>query len=114
MMRTQRLRVGSVRPDGTRPVTGTDGTGLFLPGEVGPEPLESAPVPRILSAEEVAQLAAIIGRAPSVHNSQPWKLRAAGSALELLADPSRQLQRTDPAGREMLLSCGAALLGLRL
>jgi hypothetical protein len=114
MMRTQRLRVGSLRPDGTRPVTGTDSTGLFLRGEVGPEPLESAPVPRTLSAEEVARLAAIMGRAPWVHNTQPWKLRTAGPALELLADPSRQLRRTDPAGREMLLSCGAALFGLRL
>lgn len=113
MTRTQRLRVGSARPDGTRPVTGTDGTGLVLRGEVGPEPLGSAPVPS-LSAEEVARLAAVMGRAPSVHNTQPWKLRAAGSALELLADPSRQLRRTDPAGREMLLSCGAALFGLRL
>jgi hypothetical protein len=109
-----RLRVGSVRPDGTRRVKGTDGAGLLLRGEVGPEPLESAPAPRILSAEEVARLAAIMGRAPSVHNTQPWTLRTAGPALELLADPGRQLRRTDPAGREMLVSCGAALFGLRL
>lgn len=114
MSRTPRLRVGSVRPDGTRPVTGTDVAGLLLRGEVGPEPLEYAPAPRILSAEQVARLAAIMGRAPSVHNTQPWKLRATGPALELLADPSRQLRRTDPAGREMLVSCGAALFGLWL
>ncbi len=34
-------------------------------------------------------------------------------AIELYADPRRKL-RVDPAGREMLISCGAALFGLRL
>ena len=52
-------------------------------------------------------------RAPSVHNTQPWRFRVSPDAVELWTDPRRKL-RTDPAGREMLISCGAALFGLRL
>ena len=48
-------------------------------------------------------------RAPSVHNSQPWHWRVGPTSLNLYADPSRRLPRTDPHGREMVLSCGAAL-----
>jgi hypothetical protein len=52
-------------------------------------------------------------RAPSVHNTQPWRFRVSQDTVELYADASRQL-RTDSDGREMLVSCGAALYGLRL
>jgi hypothetical protein len=52
-------------------------------------------------------------RAPSVHNTQPWRFRLGPDAIELLTDPRRKLQ-ADPSGREMLISCGAALFGLRL
>jgi hypothetical protein len=52
-------------------------------------------------------------RAPSVHNTQPWRFRVGSRAVELRCDPGRQL-KTDAAGREMLISCGAALFGLRL
>ncbi len=48
-------------------------------------------------------------RAPSVHNSQPWRWRFDGGTLELFADRSRQLPATDPQGRGLVLSCGAAL-----
>jgi hypothetical protein len=58
-------------------------------------------------------LVSVAARAPSVHNTQPWRFRAGGQAIELYADADRQL-RTDPDGREMLVSCGAALYGLRL
>jgi nitroreductase len=52
-------------------------------------------------------------RAPSVHNTQPWRFRVTPDAVELWTDPRRKL-RADPSGREMLISCGAALFGLRL
>ncbi|HEX9030305.1 MAG TPA: hypothetical protein VF834_00585 [Streptosporangiaceae bacterium] len=58
-------------------------------------------------------LIATAARAPSVHNTQPWRFRVTANAVELYADPRRKL-RTDPLGREMLISCGAALFGLRL
>jgi hypothetical protein len=53
-------------------------------------------------------------RAPSVHNTQPWRFRYADGVLDLHADPTRQLRATDPDGREMLISCGAVLFGVRL
>ena len=52
-------------------------------------------------------------RAPSVHNTQPWRFRVSPEAVEVWSDPGRKL-KTDPLGREMLISCGAALFGLRL
>jgi hypothetical protein len=62
----------------------------------------------------VAALVARAGRAPSVHNTQPWLFRAGPHGLELRADHERRLAQTDPAGRETLISCGAALFGVRL
>jgi nitroreductase len=47
--------------------------------------------------------------APSVFNTQPWNWRIAGDTLELSADPTRRLDTTDPDGRLLLISCGAAL-----
>ena len=52
--------------------------------------------------------------APSVHNTQPWSFTVDPEALSLHADPARQLKVADPAGREMLISCGAALFTARL
>lgn len=48
-------------------------------------------------------------RAPSSHNSQPWRFRVAGDTLELRADRSRRLPVVDPDDRELVISCGAAL-----
>ncbi|TYB44882.1 Acg family FMN-binding oxidoreductase [Actinomadura chibensis] len=53
-------------------------------------------------------------QAPSVHNTQPWRFGVRGARLTLRADPDRRLGVADPAGREMLISCGAALYNLRL
>ena len=65
-------------------------------------------------AEHVDEIVALAARAPSVHNTQPWRFKLNGAALELHTDPDRQLDRLDPHGREMVISCGAALLGVRL
>jgi hypothetical protein len=48
-------------------------------------------------------------RAPSVHNTQPWRWRIEGGRIELRADRGRQLAVSDPDGRNLTLSCGAAL-----
>ncbi|GLW98582.1 nitroreductase family protein [Microtetraspora sp. NBRC 16547] len=54
-------------------------------------------------------------QAPSVLNTQPWRLRTVGDDVaELLCDPSRRLRVSDPRGRSMHVSCGAALFNLRL
>jgi hypothetical protein len=59
-------------------------------------------------------LVASAARAPSLHNSQPWRFRLRENAIELHSDPERLIPEADPDGREMLISCGAALYGLRL
>ncbi len=53
-------------------------------------------------------------RAPSVHNTQPWRFVAHENVIELWTDPSRGLPVVDPDGRARHLSCGAALLLARV
>lgn len=48
-------------------------------------------------------------RAPSVHNSQPWRWKVGDESLHLYADTARHLIHTDPDQRDLLLSCGASL-----
>jgi Nitroreductase family len=52
--------------------------------------------------------------APSGHNTQPWLFHVDGDTVELRADRSRHLPVVDPAGRELTMSCGAALMHLRV
>ncbi len=52
--------------------------------------------------------------APSRHNTQPWLFEIEGDELLLFADASRALPVADPDGRQLLMSCGAALVNLRL
>lgn len=66
-----------------------------------------------IPAGQAGYLIGMAARAPSVHNTQPWRFRVGEYAIELYADQRRKL-RVDPVGREMLISCGAALFGLRL
>jgi nitroreductase len=67
-----------------------------------------------LTPDDMISLVGMASRAPSVHNTQPWRFRARDNAIELYADSHRMLRHVDPAGREMILSCGAAIFGLRL
>ena len=53
-------------------------------------------------------------RAPSSHNTQPWLFRIDGDTVELLADRTRALPVNDPDDRELTISCGAALVTLRI
>ena len=73
---------------------------------------ETPAATRILT-EQAGYLIGVAARAPSLHNTQPWHFAVSGDAIELYADASRQLL-VDADGREMLISCGAALYGLRL
>ncbi|MFD5256399.1 Acg family FMN-binding oxidoreductase [Streptomyces bobili] len=54
--------------------------------------------------------------APSVHNTQPWLFVEEGRdrSIEVHADIARRLLLTDPFGREMVISCAAALFNIRL
>lgn len=51
-------------------------------------------------------------RAPSSHNTQPWRFRVGPDFVELLADRRRSLRVVDPEDRELVISCGASLLHL--
>lgn len=57
----------------------------------------------------VRRIVELACHAPSVHNTQPWSWRAAGNAIELYADPRRRLGASDTRGRNLVISCGAAL-----
>ncbi|PWI20281.1 hypothetical protein DI272_03000 [Streptomyces sp. Act143] len=74
-------------------------------------PLDSAPRGRA-----AFHLARAAGCAPSVHNTQPWFFVDEGRdrGFEVHADGGRRLPLTDPAGREMVISCGAALFNVRV
>lgn len=52
--------------------------------------------------------------APSSHNTQPWLFRVLQHQVELWADRTRGLPVADPLDRELTISCGAALFGLRI
>jgi len=53
-------------------------------------------------------------RAPSVHNTQPWRWLLGERSIHLMADRTRQVPVTDPDGRDLLISCGAVLHHLRV
>jgi nitroreductase len=61
------------------------------------------------AATALVHAAATAGYAPSIHNTQPWRWHAHPDSLDLYADGSRQLPVTDPDGRLLAVSCGAAL-----
>lgn len=52
--------------------------------------------------------------APSILNTQPWRFSIAEDRVKIFADWGRALPVTDPQGRELTISCGAALLNLRV
>jgi nitroreductase len=55
------------------------------------------------------QAAIFAGRAPSIHNSQPWRWHVGDRTLDLFLARSRVLKTADPDARLAVLSCGAAL-----
>ena len=64
--------------------------------------------------EAVPAMIAAAVRAPSSHNSQPWRFRHDGNRVALYADRTRALPVTDPDDRELTISCGAALYNLEI
>ncbi len=59
--------------------------------------------------ETVHAVLSLATRAPSVHNTQPWRWRVGSDSLHLYADRKLHLPSTDPDGRDLILSCGVAL-----
>jgi hypothetical protein len=67
-----------------------------------------------MTRDTFAALVADAVRAPSMHNTQPWRFRLAGPTIEVLLDRERQLPVGDPTGRAARVACGAAVFNLRL
>ncbi len=61
------------------------------------------------SDDRITEVVALAQRAPSVHNTQPWRWKFDGLRLSLMADADRILPAADPFGREQVISCGAVL-----
>lgn len=53
-------------------------------------------------------------QAPSSHNTQPWFFRVLQDGIELYADRERSLPINDPHRRELVISCGCALMNMRV
>lgn len=66
------------------------------------------------TVEQLRAAASDAVRAPSLHNTQPWRFRLVDGGIELAVDPLRRLPATDPSGWGARIACGAALFNLRL
>lgn len=66
------------------------------------------------SAPELDLLTLYGSRAPSPCNVRPWEFHRDGDELELVADAGRAPAQGEAALREVILSCGAALLNMRV
>jgi nitroreductase len=67
-----------------------------------------------IDSATLARVVHLACRAPSVHNSQPWRMSAQDGELRVFLDPHRVPHATDRSGREAVLSCGALLDHLRV
>ncbi len=65
-------------------------------------------------SEVIRDAVMLASRAPSLHNSQPWRWVVDGARMQLWADRCRLMPATDRTGRELTLSCGAVLDHLRV
>ncbi|UQX10350.1 Acg family FMN-binding oxidoreductase [Candidatus Mycobacterium methanotrophicum] len=72
-------------------------------------------MPQTMPDIDVVKKAVLLAcRAPSVHNSQPWRWVSEGVVLHLFVDRHRWVHRADRSGREAIISCGAVLDHLRV
>jgi hypothetical protein len=101
----------ALRPAGAR------GTGAPMTTLVAHPGDHSGGVRRLLQqrggtvAEELdwTQVVEAATRAPSIHNTQPWRFAAATDRLEVQLDPGRSLPVLDPTRRQQVISCGVAV-----
>ncbi|QUR67503.1 Acg family FMN-binding oxidoreductase [Mycobacterium spongiae] len=63
----------------------------------------------LVNTEVIKNAVQLACRAPSLHNSQPWRWISVDNSVELRLDKDRVLYSTDHSGREALLGCGAVL-----
>jgi hypothetical protein len=74
----------------------------------------SAAPPGTTPEETARFVVSAAASAPSVHNTQPWRFHHGQQEISITANNERQLTVADPHGREMMISCGAALFNMRV
>ena len=62
-----------------------------------------------MEQQDWAEVVAAATRAPSIHNTQPWRFRASGDRLDVFLDRERALPVLDPTARQQIISCGIAV-----
>ena len=62
-----------------------------------------------MEEQDWAQVVAAATRAPSIHNTQPWRFIASAEQVAVHFDPERALPVLDPTGRQQVISCGIAV-----
>ncbi len=88
-----------------------------FPGALGiplDVPADSSARSPTWASELLAKAVSFAVLAPSSHNTQPWTFNVRWDGLEIVLDRSRVLPIKDPAAREMIISCGAALQNIRI
>ncbi|HMB72217.1 MAG TPA: nitroreductase family protein [Gammaproteobacteria bacterium] len=71
-------------------------------------------MPDTSEAADLTTLIRAATLAPSSHNTQPWIFQVQDQRVRLFADRTRALPANDPDDRELTISCGCALLNLRV
>jgi nitroreductase len=59
--------------------------------------------------QDWARVVAAATRAPSIHNTQPWRFVATPDRLHVFLDRERALPVLDPTRRQQVISCGSAV-----
>ena len=67
-----------------------------------------------VSTDQIKEVLSYAVLAPSSHNTQPWRFEVSAGIINLFADRSRALAINDPYNRELAISCGCALMNLRV
>ena len=62
-----------------------------------------------MEQQDWAEVVAAATRAPSIHNTQPWRFRASGDRLDVFLDRERALPVLDPTARQQIISCGISV-----
>jgi nitroreductase len=59
--------------------------------------------------QDWTRVVAAATRAPSIHNTQPWRFVAGPDRLDVFLDRERALPVLDPTARQQVISCGSAV-----
>jgi nitroreductase len=71
--------------------------------------MDTTAIPTTTATRALAEAARFAGRAPSIHNTQPWHWWVRDGVADLYAVRTRQLRESDPDARMLITSCGTAL-----